>query len=411
MIRGISWLFFQPLVKKTIFAPYYSNMKRIAFLGYHTDDNLGDPLICQTVERIYRDMVPEDTMWMPLNLRDCFKGVPMNLRNKFRKHVFVFCRKASHHSQWRLWDDLRVEMASQSYGTLLKDADWGIAAGGGVIHYRTHDSWIGVCAFIKACLKRNIPVVLNAVGVEGFEKNNHRCRLLSHYLSAENVKYISTRDDFSTLRQYLSGVPSKKIEKTVDPAIFCSQLFHIEKDPYSRTIGIGLIRDTIFREYHADYDMRRLPDYYASLCKGIERMGYEWEFFTNGAIVDEAIIPAIEDTLGRKIDVRVPHTAEELVATIARYKGIVSARMHSCIVAYALDIPAVAFVWNEKLTFWGKNIQKPQNFLPVDRLDALRALELLQKDLGKEYDAKLRKELEDGLLLSVKTAVAMLQNS
>lgn len=384
-------------------------MKRIAFLGYHTDRNLGDPLICQTVEHIYRDMLAEETQWIRLNLRDCFEGVPMNFGNRLRKCIFVFCRKASHHSQWPLWNNVRVCMAARGYDSLLKDADWGIAAGGGVIHYRTHDSWIGVCAFIKACHKRNIPLVLNAVGVEGFERNNHRCRLLSRYLCFENVKYISTRDDFSTLQQYLLDAPSVRIDKTVDPAIFCSQVFHIEKDQHSRIIGVGLIRPTIFIDYQADYDMNRLPDYYAELCHGIEQMGYEWEFFTNGSIEDLAIVPSIEEILGKKIHVRIPHTAEELVATIARYKGIVSARMHSCIVAYALNIPAVAFVWNEKLAFWGKNIQKTRNYMTVDKLDASLALEILKEDLEKEYDAMVRKALEESYLSSVHTAICTLQ--
>lgn len=384
-------------------------MKRIAFLGYHTDRNLGDPLICQTVRHIYENVLTENAQWIELNLRDCFEGLPKTLGNRLRKSLFVFCRRASHHSQWALWDNLRVNLASRSYSTLLSDVDWGIVAGGGIIHFRTHDSWIGVCAFIKACRKRNIPVVLNAVGVEGFDKDNHRCRLLSQALSSQNVKYISTRDDISTLQQYLTEDPQKTTEKVVDPAIFCSQLFRISKDTQSRTIGVGLIRHNICRDYLADYDEKRLPEYYAGICRGIEQMGYQWEFFTNGNAEDLDIVPAIEKLLGISVKVRIPHSAYELVETISHYKGIVSARMHSCIVAYALDIPAVAFVWNEKLSFWGMNIQKPRNYIPLDKLNASLALKILQEDLEKEYDVQVRKELEDSYLTSVRTAIRMLQ--
>lgn len=384
-------------------------MKRIAFLGYHTDANLGDPLICQIVEQIFRQELAEDTEWIPLNLRNSFKGAPINLKNKLIKALFVFIRKANRHIRLPLVDDLCVSLASWGYDLQIKDTDWGIIAGGGIIHYRTHDSWIGVCAFIKACRKRNIPVVLNAVGVEGFEKENHRCQLLSHYLCSKNVKYISTRDDFSTLQQYLINATGQTTEKVVDPAIFCSQVFHIDKDPHSRTIGVGLIRNNIFRDYHANYDINRLPDYYVGLCRGIEQMGYQWEFFTNGNAEDLNIVPAIEKKLGHNIKVRTPHTAQELVTTIAGYKGIVSARMHSCIVAYALNIPAVAFVWNEKITFWGKNIQKTRNYISLDKLEASLALDILQEDLEKEYDTRVRKELENSYLSSVRTAIQMLR--
>ena len=384
-------------------------MKRIAFLGYHTDANLGDPLICETVKHMYRNVLLEETEWIPLNLRDCFEGVPMNLKNKVAKGLFVLIRRVNHHIHLSLWDTLRVYLAAQGYDALLKDADWGIAAGGGVIHYRTHDSWIGVCAFIRACGKREIPVILNAVGVEGFEPENHRCRLLSHYLCASNVKYISTRDDFATLQQYLTDAPQKPIDKVVDPAIFATKVYPIEKDPESRTIGIGLIRNDIFHDYHTDYDMCHLPEYYAGLCKGIEEMGYSWEFFTNGNNEDLAIVPDIEKLLGLNIEVRIPKTIEELIATIARYQGIVSARMHSCIVAYALQVPAVAFVWNEKLAFWGQNIKQPQNFISVDKLDATLALNILQNNLDKEQDAQVRKELEECYLASIQKAIRLLQ--
>lgn len=384
-------------------------MKRIAFLGYHTDANLGDPLICQTVQYMFKNVLTEETQWIPLNLRDCFEGVPMTMKNRIIKGLFVFFRRLNHHIHLSLCDTLRVDLAAMGYDTLLRDADWGIAAGGGVIHYRTHDSWIGVCAFIKACEKRAIPVVLNAVGVEGFEPNNHRCQLLSHYLCATNVKYISTRDDYATLQKYLSCTPTKKADKVVDPAIFSSEVFRISKNPHSRTIGVGLIRNTIFRDYHADYDMYCLPTYYAGLCKGIEEMGYSWEFFTNGSREDLAVVPDIEKLMGERIKVRIPKTAEELVAIIARYRGIVSARMHSCIVAYSLQIPAVAFVWNEKLAFWGQNIKQSQNYISVDKIDARRALEILVQNLEKAPDEQVRKELEECYLSSVKTAVQMLQ--
>lgn len=383
-------------------------MKTIAFLGYHTDQNLGDPLICQVVETLFKERLSEDTDWRFFQLRNHFEGLAKTKKNKLVEKLAVFFRKVGHYVPWSIWDKIRIQLVSWGYRSRLRDVDWGVVAGGGIIHYRFHESWLGVCAFIKACNCERIPVVLNAVGVEGFDSGNYKCKLLSHYLCYPNVKYISTRDDIETLKLYTKSSHRIKISRVIDPAIFCSDIFTIKKDTSSKTIGIGLIRSNIFNDYHTHYDGQQLANYYRDVCLEVQKRNLDWEFFTNGNPEDLSIVPEIERLLGEKITVKTPSSVTELISIIASYKGIVSARMHSCIVAYSLDVPAVAFVWNEKIAFWGRNIQKEDNYINMEKLSAALAVETLFRDFGDEYNPVLRKQWEKGYLDSVDQAISVL---
>ena len=382
-------------------------MKKIAFLGYHTDTNLGDPLICQTVEYLFKQSIPEPTEWVPINIRDCF-DCERTKRNKRLEWIFVFLRKVSHHIPWNGFYDWRVRLAAKAIENTMGDVDWGIVAGGGVIHYTFHESWLGVCAFIRACKKKQIPVAMNAVGVEGFDIHNHKCQLLYHYLNEPTVHYISTRDDFDSLKQYIAAASPIRIEKTVDPAIFCSSLFNNTKDEQSQTIGIGLIRKNILRDYKSCTVPIDLVEYYAQLYQGILEKGFTPSFFTNGNEEDLDIVPDIEKKLGHSIEVSVPSSLEQLISIITSYKGIITARMHSCIIAYSYRVPAVAFVWNEKIAFWGRRINQPDNFIPISALNAPHAINILMTNFTMEDDAEWRRTLETQCLESIQQAVHLL---
>lgn len=365
---------------------------KIALLGLHTDSNYGDPLICQCTQKLFAEIV-EGSSWTNINLRRYFTINENTWVVKALRYAYMIVNKYIKVESLRF--RLIIFILTILFYTYTKNCTLGIIAGGGIIHYKHHDYSLGISAFIKACKLRGIHVIVNAVGIEGFEQNDFKCQILSKALRMRNVKAITTRDDIETLRNsYLKDKNRPYTAKTVDPAIFAGSVYGVKKDELSNTIGIGLIRGNILKDFRVDYSLSDLVDYYVEVVNELDKKRISYEFFINGYKEDLNIVPLIEERLQRNITVRIPVSAEDLVATIAKYQAILTARMHSCIIAYSLNIPAVAFVWCEKLKFWGETINSVENFIPLDDLSSDKAIKTLENAIKNGYDETRRLELE-----------------
>lgn len=87
-----------------------------------------------------------------------------------------------------LFHEIRIRFISFGFAQLLKGQDKAIIAGGGIIHYKFHDYYAGICAFILACQRLNVPCIINAVGVEGYNRKSSKCRMFAKFLSLPIVK-------------------------------------------------------------------------------------------------------------------------------------------------------------------------------------------------------------------------------
>ena len=90
----------------------------------------------------------------------------------------------------------------------IRHADLIIFAGGGLIKYKREDFYQFVPEIIEVAEREDIPVYINATGVEGYEETDERCKKLKRAVNSECVKGITVRDDFKTFKQYY--VESKK---------------------------------------------------------------------------------------------------------------------------------------------------------------------------------------------------------
>lgn len=182
---------------------------KIALLGLHKSSNLGDPLIAQTVEKLVCGVVGTEIEFLELDLNPKLYFALSSKSIKNRAIILLYkciCRLLRKIPTNYFLYDINITLLSLVYDGIIKDADYGIIAGGGVIHWRFHDYATPISAFIKACGRKNIPVLVNAVGIEGYNENSKRCRAFSRYLQYDIVKMITTRDDKKTLEEtYLRG--------------------------------------------------------------------------------------------------------------------------------------------------------------------------------------------------------------
>lgn len=368
-------------------------MKKIAILGLHADRNLGDQVICQVVMKLYQKYCNENIEWTKVDLRFYHSSLISKFKNKKRRIIYLLFHwffKRLTIFRFTLVHDMRIKYLSYEMEELIKGADCAIIAGGGIIHYKYHDYYAGICSFILACQRYNIPLAINAVGIEGFDKQEPKCKMFQKYLNFPVIKIITTRDDIDTIKKsYIDSKSTTPVMKITDPAIFTDEFFHFNANREGK-IGIGIIREDIFLHYKINSSVELLYDYYTGLVIELEKRGLEYEFFTNGLNYDLGIMSRIEKQLNRSFSVRVPHDTKDLISIISSYRGIISARMHSCIVAYSFNLPAIAFNWNSKLRMWFSNIGEPDCCFELDNLNPVSVVDmfLVAESRGRDFNRK-----------------------
>ena len=363
---------------------------RIAIAGLGNDKNFGDPIILESAKAVYKDVLVEhlgdnNIEWIECNLEP-HSGA---WRNQYANRLF---HKLFHSVPWSIyiWRVLIKGLMlfwSRMYDSQVNSSKLGVIAGGGLLHYKYLDCGIGVCLFILSCARNRVPVIVNAVGVEGFDSKNTVCNLMRWCLNNDAVKAITTREETQFIEKfYINGNTEKKYYGCCyDPAIFASRLISARNEDRRNVIGIGLMRRGPFYDISANKNYSdELVSFYAFLAKKFDTGGIAYEFFTNGHDADLALKDAIEDRIGHKINVRIPKEPIQLIEIINSFSGIVAARMHALIIGYSLAKPEVGIVWHNKVAKWLSSV-KADACTRIDNLDAMKVFNIIKDDFGAYY--------------------------
>lgn len=284
------------------------------------------------------------------------------------------------------------------YEDNLKKSKMVIIAGGGLIKYSRENFWNALYSIVSYCNKARIHVYFNAIGVEGFDKNNFYCQLLKYSLSKKCVKVISTRDDIETLKKYVSN---KKTELKVvgDPALWSVEKYELNDIQKNDIVGVGLIRGKIFTDYGTEFSEEQILQAYVGIVKELESRGYKWQLFCNGLKSDYRMGKDILSFLGLPVEEQYlaprPTKAKSLVKRISEYKGIIGARLHSNIISAAYGIPSVSLVWNDKLKFFGEQINHAERFFSKEDFENPKmVVDKLELAMSEGYDDLIIKNLK-----------------
>src|SRR5699024_10591908 len=146
-----------------------------------------------------------------------------------------------------------------------------VFAGGGFIKFKTQGlNYLGELV-LKTAHKRNIPVMMNAVGVVGDSETDDRCQGLKRMLNFDNEKVITTRDDIDTLNDHYIKNPNIVTERVGDPVFWLKNMeivnSSIEKEPSptANRIGINLINPNNFSTYGGDASRAIVINFYRNL--------------------------------------------------------------------------------------------------------------------------------------------------
>jgi polysaccharide pyruvyl transferase WcaK-like protein len=368
--------------------------KRILLVGLTTERNLGDRIIAECAEFLFRQATlqnPIDFQWV--DLAGCFQreSVPVKIIRKIKMIGFWATRRFLP-SMAKAEIESGINRQCEYFSHHIDHVDLIVIVGGGIIKFKTEFFHYFIPGLVRAAEKNGTSIMINAAGVEGYDNENVGCQALKKALNSAVVKVITTRDDIETLREsYLPNNQHSLIRAVADPAVHAARVYGIKRDENSKIIGVGLIRGGIFKSNGIPFRPSQVEELYINLIAGLERAGRPYKLFTNGLPTDFEMGEKILQRLGRgarEKGILVPQGARDLVNIIASFQGIVAARLHACITAFSLGVPAIGIVWNEKMTRFGKNIGHPDRFLAMDRITSKALLEQLERTLGDPIDGE-----------------------
>ncbi|MDH5161285.1 polysaccharide pyruvyl transferase family protein [Heyndrickxia oleronia] len=377
-------------------------MKRIALVGLNNFNNMGDQIIAETMQYlVQKNRVDKvETYFVDINPYDSYCKVQLPIRfkifNLIRKLEYfaekvIHSNKGLYYIQYISW---KIKLY-RYYKKQLENADAVIFSGGAFIKYRTQELNYLVDMITKISMDKGIPVMMSAMGVEGYSPTDLRCQKLKTALNRPCVKIITTRDNLSLLNE--KYIVNKSIITALvgDPAFYIPEYYQ-KKKKQSDIIGVGIIRSDIFLKYGINYTEDNVMNLYKEIIKELEKRKINWKLFSNGFTSDYQFGVQLLESL--KVDkgkyMPRPKSTHEFIEMISNFDAIIGARLHACITAYSLDIPSIGLVWNEKLELFGELIGKKENFINVNQFDAKHIVETLQKNRNDYYDIKQRNVLK-----------------
>lgn len=355
---------------------------KILIIGDLYSANLGDGVICENVKEIIKKENNEKELQIKLVDIYCKNGYIKHEQNQIKekkKNISDLIRNIIYKSEFITYKIQDIKTKKKIKKICEEHYDLAIFAGGHLfIPYFTFQ----IYNFVKYLSKNNVKIIFNGCGV-GKIKSPILIFKIRKALKNKNILYVSSRDNIDMLKQKYMRKSNIEIRKTYDPAIFTRDNYNITKNENSKTIGIGVMKIGKISE-----DI--LIEFWKKIIEKLNQEGYKWQIFCNGnkddyilscKILERMNLPIEEEYIAKR-----PTVPSELVKTISMYQCLVSCRLHSHIIAYSLDIPTIAIIWDEKIKFFFKNLSLEERCFELEDRNVDQIINKLVEIKDTHYD-------------------------
>lgn len=395
-------------------------MKKILLCGLKYDCNFGDPIINDSCKYILEEIISENNI-NNVKIEEIDMAGRCDFNKKYKVNNFLLFFYKIIRKTLSLLKKIKIEkmynyfdyitwyftdeclIYKKKYKEKIVNSDIIIFVGGGIVKYKYQNFYHYINYVIKEAKKKNIPVALNAVGIEGFDNSNIKCKVLKKALNQKNVKMITTRDDLNKLYKYISKNNDIILGQVSDPAVYINEVYEISRNTESEIIGLGVCRGRLFLDNEIDYNETKLLNLWKNIIFKLDENNIKWKIYTNGLDADNQFALKLADELKiEKEKVIIPNTPKELVETISNFEAIINTRLHSSIIAYSLKVPSIGLVWNNKLKMFGDSIGYPERFLSIDEFNPEIIIRKLKVAISENYEKILpeeyRKSIKESLI-------------
>ncbi len=377
---------------------------KVAVLGLTSNKNIGDYLLVESTKYLLRDYsenlvikeVDVDPRDPAVYGRLAIVGLKfysaMRLAESalFKVIKSPYLRYLYQYTYWYL-------KLNSHFRKNLTGVDAIVFSGGGFIKFKTQGLNYLDEQILKIARKRQIPVMMNAVGVEGYDDNDVRCQKLKKALNFPNVQVITTRDDVDTLSKNYVTRNDLVTARVADPVLYLNAMLGGTEFQANDLVGINLINPENFRSYGGRLSVSSVTNFYKNLIVELKKRGQKFELFSNGMATDMRFgEKLIEDlNLPKDLLLPAPTSSKELVEQLRRYRIILASRMHAGISASAIGIPVVGMIWGEKIEMFSRIANVRQYYFDETELNPESMAELLSSgkvEPLRESDVKQLKE-------------------
>lgn len=367
-------------------------MKNIVLLGLQATSNLGDRLVCECTKRIVKSIFEKNGISdIKLISYDMLGDEYYSYISERKKKDNQIEKRSptgdgtnsnKENAQTERKEKLIESSRNGADKILNSDTVAIIFFGGGIIKYG-HPLMLGYCMepYIRRADELGIPVMISAVGVDGYDPDNDECRVFSEILNLPCIKAVTVRDDIELLKNSYMGSSKVRIKKVPCPTLLCNELFPMGTLKEEKTIGLGVIKPDKMTEIHPGFTEEKQIALWRDIAAGIEARGFRWVFFSNGIpaeydfakkILRSMKIPASEDTL-----LPAPKSLHQLLDSLNLFEGIIASRFHAALPSYSYNIPFVELIWNIKQIHFAKDMHLEDRFFDPEKVSASAIVERL----------------------------------
>lgn len=372
-------------------------MDKIALITLQGISNVGENLLGENTEYLIRKFYPNIEI-KPINLQPNKKEL-MNayfLYMIIAKIFFIISNCLPVCDLKYIFKNYAFKIKMNGYFINNLDDCKAIIYAIGMLKYSTQDFSYVYEIVNNIAKKYNIPVMMSAMSIEKYNENDWRCRQLARAVNNPIVKCITTRDNEKELNilrnKYLTKNKNCYTECVGDPALWTRETYQVNDEPNnSDLIGIGLIRLGIYEDYGYNITKEELFDLYVNIIKELEARNANWALFCNGMPEDyEVGLNLLEKLkLSQSKLLPRPQTTKDLINILLGFKCVMGVRLHSCITSYALGIPIVGLIWDNKLRAFAKKIRCEKYFVEENELNAKHLVDMLEEVAIEKYNINI----------------------
>lgn len=267
-------------------------------------------------------------------------------------------------------------------------------AGGGLFGLSYLNFFEYIDTITKIAEDNSIPVVFSSLGINNMDATEENEQRLAEILKRSSIKAMSVRENPELFHHYAKDC-NFDIAPVCDPAVWTKCVYSKEIQKIRackkgrQTVGINVVRGGLFKDNGKTWTLGTEEKYLIALKQLLEDEGIEVCFFTNGSTLDDNSLAHFAKRYAiTENQLIFSHTTREMVEAIAGFDTVVTMRMHASIISYALDIPSINLIWNDKIPFFYENIGYPERAIPLDECTPELIFERVKMLLAdKDYSA------------------------
>ena len=383
-------------------------LMKISLVGLYGYDNLGDQILCDTCEYLVTSAI-KNGGGGSVDIQHIDLMPSRNNLSSIRRFVgffihairFVFIHFLRNKQPSMIIDTLlfweTFILFSGLYRKALSQSQAVIFVGGAYLKFKGEFFQYNIRVVLNLCERKSIPVMLNGIGVEGFDSSDIRCKRLKTAINQKSVKIITTRDDLELLRSKF--IQSKNIitDLVGDSALWLKECYSVQPNKNrDNLIGLNISFLHLFQVYGLPYGVDDYVAIYKEIIAELTRKEIDFRLYTNGKKDDHGGGKLLLEKLGLDSAFLLPNAVKpkDFINQINTFSCVVPLRLHSCIVAYALGIPSVGFIWNEKVMRFAKILRMADNFQRIESLSSESLVNSIDNVDKFSFDTERHKELK-----------------